>query len=38
MLIIYNQNKTNIGHTLIEFNELQPTINFTIEKEEYKSN
>jgi hypothetical protein len=33
ILIMHDQNKTNIDHTLDEFNKLQPTINFTIEKE-----
>jgi hypothetical protein len=33
-LIIDKQNKTNIDHTLNEFNKLQHTINFTIEKEQ----
>jgi hypothetical protein len=33
ILIIYDQNKTNIGHTPNEFNKLQQTINFTIEKD-----
>jgi hypothetical protein len=37
ILIIYDQSKTNIDHTLNEFNKLQPTINFTIEKEEHES-
>jgi hypothetical protein len=37
ILIIYGQNKTNIDLAHYEFNELQPTINFTIEKEEHKS-
>jgi hypothetical protein len=32
ILIIYNQNKTNIDHTLNEFTKLQHTIKFTIEK------
>jgi hypothetical protein len=32
ILIIYDQNKTNINHTLNEFNKLQQTIKFTIEK------
>jgi hypothetical protein len=31
--MIYDQNKTNIDHTLNEFNKLQSTIKFTIEKE-----
>jgi hypothetical protein len=37
ILIIYDQNKTNIDHTLHEFNKLQSTINFTIEKEQHES-
>jgi hypothetical protein len=36
-LIIYDQNKANIDHTIKEFNKLQSTINFTIEKEEHES-
>jgi hypothetical protein len=32
ILIIYDQNETNIEHTLNEFNKLQQTIKFTIEK------
>jgi hypothetical protein len=35
--MIYDQNKTNIEHTLIEFNKLQPSIKFTIEKELHES-
>jgi hypothetical protein len=37
VLIIYGQNKTNIDHTLHEFNTLQSNINFTIEKEQHES-
>jgi hypothetical protein len=37
ILIIYDQNKTNIDHTLNEFKKSQSTINFTIEKEEHES-
>jgi hypothetical protein len=37
ILIIYDQNKTNIDHTIKEFNKLQSTINFTTEKEERES-
>jgi hypothetical protein len=33
ILIIYDQNKTNIKHTLNEFNKLQSSIKFTMEKE-----
>jgi hypothetical protein len=36
MHMIYDQNKTNIEHTLNEFNKLQPSIKFTIEKELHK--
>jgi hypothetical protein len=36
ILIIYDQNKTNIDHTLQEFNKLQSTINFIIEKEQHE--
>jgi hypothetical protein len=35
--MIYDQNKTNIDHTLNEFNKLQSTINFAIEKEQHES-
>jgi hypothetical protein len=34
MLIIYDQQKTNIEQTLEQFNSIQQTINFTIEKEQ----
>jgi hypothetical protein len=37
ILIIYDEKKTNIIHTLNEFNKLQPTINFTLEKEQQES-
>ena len=36
ILIIYDQNKTNIDHTLNEFNRVQTNINFTMEKEEHQ--
>jgi hypothetical protein len=36
ILIIYDE-KTNITQTLKEFNKLQPTINFTSEKEQQES-
>jgi hypothetical protein len=35
--MIYNQNKTNIEHTLNKFNKLQPSIKFTMEKNVHKS-
>jgi hypothetical protein len=38
ILIIYDQNKTSIDHTLNEFNKLQQTIKFTIEKEQESIN
>jgi hypothetical protein len=31
--VIYEQNKANIEHTFIEFNKLQPSVKFAIEKE-----
>jgi hypothetical protein len=34
--IIFDQNKTNIEQTLREFNNIQPSIKFTIEKEQYE--
>jgi hypothetical protein len=37
ILIIYDEKKTNKIHTLNEFNKLQPTINFTLEKEQQES-
>jgi hypothetical protein len=37
ILLIYDQNKTNIEQILNEFNKLQPTIKFTIEKELHES-
>jgi hypothetical protein len=37
ILIIHDQNKTNIDFTLTEFNKLQQTIKFTIEKEQQES-
>jgi hypothetical protein len=37
LIIVYDHNKTNIDHTLNEFNKLQQTINFTIEKEQQES-
>jgi hypothetical protein len=33
--IMYDQNKTNIAQTLNEFNNIQPSIKFTIEKEQH---
>jgi hypothetical protein len=36
-LIIYDEKKTNITQTLKEFNKLQSTINFTLEKEQQES-
>jgi hypothetical protein len=33
----YDKKKTDINQTLNEFNSLQPTIKFTIEKEEHES-
>jgi hypothetical protein len=35
--MIYGQNKTNIDHTPNEFNKLQSTKKFTIEKEQHES-
>jgi hypothetical protein len=37
ILIIYNQNKTNIEETLTEFNKQTTSIKFTIEKEQQNS-
>jgi hypothetical protein len=37
ILIIYDQAKTNIDQTLADFNEQQPTIKFTMEKESHNS-
>jgi hypothetical protein len=37
ILVIYDQNKTNIEQTLNEFKKLQPTIKFIIEKELHES-
>jgi hypothetical protein len=37
ILIIYDQNRTNINHTLNEFNKLKQTIKFTIEKAQQAS-
>jgi hypothetical protein len=37
ILMIYDQRKTNIEHTHDEFNKLQPSIKFTIEKEPHES-
>jgi hypothetical protein len=34
ILIIYDKHKTNIEQTLEEFNNIQPTIKFMIEKEQ----
>jgi hypothetical protein len=33
----YDQRKTNIEHTLDEFNKLQPSIKFTVQKKTYES-
>jgi hypothetical protein len=38
ILIIYNQNKTNIDETLTEFNKQTTSIKFTIEKEHNSNN
>jgi hypothetical protein len=38
IIIIYDQRKTNINHTLQEFNKLQPNIQFTIENKTNKTN
>jgi hypothetical protein len=37
IFIIFDQNKTNIHHTLNEFNKLQQTKKFTIQKEQQES-
>jgi hypothetical protein len=37
ILLIYGERKTNIGKTLGEFNEEQPIIKFSIEKESHNS-
>jgi hypothetical protein len=37
IFVIYYQNKMNIDHTLNEFNKLQQTIKFTIEKGKQES-
>jgi hypothetical protein len=37
ILIIYDNKNTNIDQILNEFNNLQPTLKFTIEKEEHES-
>jgi hypothetical protein len=37
ILKIYDQNKTSTDHILNEFNKLQQTIKFTIEKEQQES-
>jgi hypothetical protein len=37
ILMIYDQNKTNIEQALKKFNKLQPSIKFMIEKELHKS-
>jgi hypothetical protein len=34
ILLVYDRQKTNIEQTLEEFNNMQPTIKFTIEKEQ----
>jgi hypothetical protein len=36
ILIIYNKKKTNIEETLTDFNNIQPSIKFTIEKEKHR--
>jgi hypothetical protein len=36
IFITYDQNKTNIEQTLYEFNNIQPSIKFTMEKEQHK--
>jgi hypothetical protein len=36
ILIIYDKNKTNIEETLNNFNNIQPSINFTMEKEQHE--
>jgi hypothetical protein len=36
VLIIYDQNKTNIEQILNKFNNMQPSINFAIEKEQHE--
>jgi hypothetical protein len=36
ILIIYDNKKTNLKDTINEFNKLQPTIKFTIKKENHK--
>jgi hypothetical protein len=36
MFIIYNKKKTNIEETLKDFNNIQPSIKFTIEKEKQR--
>jgi hypothetical protein len=38
VLIIHDQNKANIDHTLNDFNKLQQTIKLTIEKEQESIN
>jgi hypothetical protein len=37
ILIIYDDKNTNIDQTLNEFNNMQPTLHFTIEKEKHKT-
>jgi hypothetical protein len=37
ILIVYNQKKTNIDKTIIEFNKQKKNITFKIEKEHHKS-
>jgi hypothetical protein len=37
ILLLYDQRKTDIGKTLAEFNEQQPTITITVEKESHNS-
>jgi hypothetical protein len=36
ILIIYDNKNTNIDQTLNDFNNIQPTLKFTIEKEKHK--
>jgi pyruvate/oxaloacetate carboxyltransferase len=37
ILILYNNKNTNIDQTLNDFNNMQPTLKFTIEKEKHKN-
>jgi len=34
ILIIYNENKTDVDHVLSSFNEITPSLNFTLEREQ----